>query len=65
MIIVSGNIAGRTQTLPLYVQSAYENNGTDTGAYAGSVLLAALAILTLVAMTMLRPRQETHGDRST
>jgi sulfate transport system permease protein len=63
--IVSGNIAGRTQTLPLYVQSSYENSGSGTGAYAGAVLLAALAILTLVAMTMVRPRQETHGDRST
>ena len=62
--VVSGNIAGRTQTLPLYVQASYENSGTDTGAYAGAVLLAALAILTLVAMTMVRPRQETHGDRS-
>src|SRR5439155_23777234 len=62
--IVSGNIAGRTQTLPLWVQAQYENSGSDTGAYAGAVLLAALAILTLVAMTMVRPRQETHGDRS-
>ena len=63
--VVSGNIAGRTQTLPLYVQASYENSGSQTGAYAGAVLLAALAILTLVAMTMVRPRQETHGDRST
>ena len=31
----------------------------------GAVLLAALAILTLVGMTMIRPREETHGDRST
>ena len=63
--IVSGNIAGRTQTLPLYVQAQYENSGSGTGAYAGAVVLAALAILTLVAMTMIRPREETHGDRST
>jgi sulfate transport system permease protein len=62
--VVSGNIAGRTQTLPLYVQSSYENSGSGTGAYAGAVLLAALAILTLVAMTMVRPRPETHGNRS-
>src|SRR5713101_139871 len=59
--VVSGNIAGRTQTLPLYVQASYEDSGSQTGAYAGAVLLAALAILTLVAMTMVRPRQEAHG----
>jgi sulfate transport system permease protein len=60
--IVSGGIAGRTQTMTQYVQASYENGGN---AYAGAVLLAALAILTLVAMTLIRPRQEIHGDRST
>jgi sulfate transport system permease protein len=60
--IVSGGIAGQTQTLTQYVQASYEN-GAATGAYAASVLLAALAILTLVAMTMIRPREEAHGDR--
>jgi len=63
--VVSGNIIGRTQTLPLYVQATYENGASQTGAYAGAVLLAALAILTLVAMTMVRPRQEAYGDRGT
>src|SRR6266481_6708831 len=33
------------------------------GAYAASVLLAALAIVTLVLMTMFRPREEVHGNR--
>ena len=60
--IVSGGIAGRTQTLTQYVQASYENFD-QTGAYAASVLLAALAIVTLVLMTMFRPREEVHGDR--
>ena len=37
--MVGGNIAGQTQTLTLYVQASYDN-GTQTGAYAASVLLA-------------------------
>src|SRR6266576_1028767 len=57
--MVGGNIAGQTQTLTLFVQSSYDNGGS-TGAYAASVLLAALAILTLAAMTMIRPREEAH-----
>src|SRR5207248_9457559 len=57
--IVSGGIAGRTQTLTQYVQASYENFD-QTGAYAASVLLALLAIATLLAMTVLR-----RGDRST
>lgn len=60
--IVSGGIAGRTQTLTQYVQASYENFD-QTAAYSASVLLAALAILVLVAMTMLRPREEVHGNR--
>jgi sulfate/thiosulfate transport system permease protein len=57
--IVSGGIAGRTQTLTQYVQASYENFD-QTGAYAASVLLAALAITTLLLMTVVK-----RGDRST
>src|SRR6478672_7812532 len=56
--IVSGGIAGRTQVLTQYVQASYENFD-QTGAYAASVLLAGLAILTLLAMTVMK-----RGDRS-
>src|SRR5213080_5307159 len=56
--IVSGGIAGRTQTLTQYVQASYENFD-QTGAYAASVLLAGLAILTLLLMTVMK-----RGDRS-
>ena len=61
--IVSGGIAGQTQTLTQYVQASYENF-QQTNAYAASVLLAALAVLTLVAMTALRPREDARGNRS-
>jgi sulfate/thiosulfate transport system permease protein len=60
--VVSGRIVGRTETLTLRVENAYENFNT-TGAYAISVLLALLAILTLVAMTLIRPKEEVRGDR--
>jgi sulfate transport system permease protein len=60
--IVSGGIAGQTQTLTQYVQASYENF-QQTNAYAASVLLAALAVLTLVAMTAFRPREDARGDR--
>jgi sulfate transport system permease protein len=60
--IVSGGIAGQTQTLTQYVQASYDNFD-QTGAYAASVVLAALAIVTLLLMTMFRPREEVHGNR--
>jgi sulfate/thiosulfate transport system permease protein len=60
--IVSGGIAGSTQTLTQYVQASYDNYSA-TGAYAAAVLLAGLAILTLLLMTKLRPREEVNGNR--
>ena len=60
--VVSGRIAGKTETLTTRVQDSYESFDL-TGAYAGSVLLAALAILTLVATSVLEPKEGTVGDR--
>jgi sulfate transport system permease protein len=51
-------VAGQKQVLTQYVQLSYENFD-QTGAYAASVLLAALAIVTLLTMTVVR-----RGDRS-
>ena len=50
--IVSGRIEGQTQTLPLYVQDRFENFD-PTGAYTAAVVLALLALATLLAMNML------------
>jgi sulfate/thiosulfate transport system permease protein len=57
--IVSGGLQNRTQTLTQYVQASYENFD-QAGAYAASVLLAALAILILITLTGVR-----NGNRST
>ncbi|QKD81750.1 sulfate ABC transporter permease subunit CysW [Thermoleptolyngbya sichuanensis A183] len=45
--VVSGNIIGKTQTLPLYVEEAYKQYKTPE-AYSAAVLLAFLAVITLV-----------------
>jgi sulfate/thiosulfate transport system permease protein len=47
--VVSGRLAGRTQTLTLYVQERFEAFDL-TGAYTASIVLAMLALLTLLAM---------------
>jgi sulfate transport system permease protein len=54
---VSGNVEGRTQTLPLYVKAQFD--GFDTsGAYASSVVLALIAIAVVVGLRALHPREE-------
>jgi sulfate transport system permease protein len=58
--IVSGSIAGRTETLTLHVQQRFQ--GFDlTGAYTASVELALLALITLLFMTLLR-KETPVGD---
>src|SRR6476619_7647714 len=59
--IVSGRIEGQTQTLPLYVQGRFENFDT-TGAYTAAVVLALLALATLLAMNLLTRR--TRGKEA-
>jgi sulfate transport system permease protein len=54
--VVSGRIQGQTETLTLHVQVAIENFDT-VGAYAASVVLAAIAVLTLVLMSLFRPKE--------
>ena len=60
--IVSGRIEGQTQTLPLYVQDRFENFD-GTGAYTAAVVLALLALGTLLAMNLLTQRARARGAR--
>jgi sulfate/thiosulfate transport system permease protein len=56
--VVSGRIEGRTETLPLYVQAQFEQFDVQ-GAYAASVVLALIAIATVVGLRVFHPREET------
>jgi sulfate transport system permease protein len=56
--VVSGRIEGKTQTLPLYVQAEFEQFDVQ-GAYAVSVVLALIAIATVVGLRVLHPREES------
>ena len=55
--VVSGSISGQTQTLPLFVAKEYENFNLP-GAFGASVLLALLALMTLLAMNMLQRKED-------
>ena len=59
VVVVSGNIEGKTQTATLRVDDAYQfAYGNYSAAYGISLVLAAMAIMVLVAMTMVKPREE-------
>jgi sulfate/thiosulfate transport system permease protein len=57
--VVSGRLQGQTETATLRIQEAYESFDY-VGTYAISVVLALIAILILVGMTAIRPRE--HAD---
>jgi sulfate transport system permease protein len=54
--IISGNIQGQTQTLPLYVEQEFRTYDT-AGAYSAGLLLAVISLLILVGMTLLTSRR--------
>jgi sulfate transport system permease protein len=54
--IVSGKLSGRTETLTIHVEERFLAFDL-TGAYTASLVLAALALLTLFVMQRLQPRE--------
>ena len=54
--VVSGKLSGQTETLTLFVENRY-NRFDETGAYAASVVLALMALVTLLAITLIKPKE--------
>jgi len=55
--VVSGNIANKTQSLPLFVEEAYKQYETEA-AFSGAVLLGLLAVVTLVLKEILERKTQ-------
>ena len=56
--VVSGRLQGETETATLRVEERYQSLDL-AGAYAISIVLALVAVLVLVALTVLRPKEAT------
>jgi sulfate transport system permease protein len=63
VLVVSGNILGKTQTLPVFIEAAYKQYESEA-AYAAAVLLAMLALVTLVLKELLE-RCTQHRQQNT
>ena len=61
--VVSGHIRGETNTMPLHVEILY-NEYDFVGAFAVASLLACLALVTLVAKSVLEWRFDLHSGAS-
>jgi sulfate transport system permease protein len=59
--IVAGNISGKTQTLPLFVKTQFDQINL-AGAYAAAIVLAILAMAVLFSMNFLQRRSARSVD---
>jgi sulfate/thiosulfate transport system permease protein len=57
--VISGRVVGKTETMTLRVEESYQNFDY-VGAYAAAVVLALVAIATLVGLSVFKPKEETR-----
>ena len=57
--VVSGSILGKTSTLPIFVEQEYKNYQTEA-AFGAAVVLALLAVVTLVLKEIVEQRTGHH-----
>jgi len=55
--IISGKLAGRTETLTIYVEDRFLHFDL-VGCYTASVILALIAVMTLLLTNLFKPREE-------
>ena len=55
--VISGKLAGRTQMLTVYVEDRFQNFDL-VGCYAASVILALIAVATLLLINLSKPRED-------
>jgi sulfate transport system permease protein len=61
-LVVSGNLIGKTQTATLYIHDGIESFHPQ-GAYAASLVLAAISFVLLVGMDLMRKQGADRGDQ--
>ena len=57
--VVSGKLAGQTETLTLRVEERFQAFDL-TGAYSASLVLALMALATLLLMNLLQPKEDSR-----
>jgi sulfate transport system permease protein len=58
VLVVSGNITGVTQTLPIYIYDSWDQRFDVLGSYAGALVLALISIGVLAILAVLRRREQ-------
>jgi sulfate transport system permease protein len=57
VLVVSGNIEGVTQTLPIWIYDSWDQRFDVLGSYSGALVLALISVLVLSVLALLRRRE--------
>ena len=57
VLVVSGNISGRTQTFPIFIYDDWDQRFDTLGSYSGALVLALISMAVLLVLAMLRKRE--------
>jgi sulfate transport system permease protein len=57
VLVVSGNITGRTVTLPIYIFDSWDQRFDVLGSYSGALVLALMSMAVLAVLALLRRRE--------
>jgi sulfate/thiosulfate transport system permease protein len=57
VLVVSGNISGKTQTLPIYIYDSWDQRFDVFGSYAGALVLALMSMIVIGILSLLRRRE--------
>jgi sulfate transport system permease protein len=57
VLVVSGNITGVTQTLPIYIFDSWDQRFDVLGSYSGALVLAMMSMAVLAVLALLRRRE--------
>jgi sulfate transport system permease protein len=57
VLVVSGNITGVTQTLPIYIYDSWDQRFDVLGSYSGALVLALISVAVLSILAVLRRRE--------
>ena len=57
VLVVSGNISGVTQTLPIYIYDSWDQRFDVLGTYSGALVLAMMSMAVLAVLALLRRRE--------
>ncbi|SDJ17953.1 sulfate transport system permease protein [Frankineae bacterium MT45] len=60
VLVVSGNVEGSTETATLRIDNLYEYSQQTDAAYAITFVLVAVAIVAIIAITIISPKQESR-----